>query len=74
MSDNLKFRPQFNDKIKLKGERNMRTLAEIKAEAVKVLTAKRNAERKIVKCRERLVELREEEIEAIKKQVKEEEK
>jgi len=52
----------------------MRTLAEIKAEAVKVLTAKRNAERKIVKCRERLVELREEEIEAIKKQVKEEEK
>lgn len=52
----------------------MRTLAEIKAEAVKVLTAKRNAERKIAKCRERLVELREEEIEAIKKQVKEEEK
>lgn len=51
----------------------MRTLAEIKAEAVKVLTAKRNAERKIVKCRERLVELREEEIEAVKREMKKEE-
>ena len=44
----------------------MRTLEEIKAEAGKVMNAKRTAERKIVRCRERLCELRHEELEFYK--------
>ncbi len=44
----------------------MRTLEEIKDEAVKVMTAKRTAERKIVRCRERLCELRNEEAEFLR--------
>lgn len=46
----------------------MRTLEEIRSEAEKLMIAKRTAERKIVRYRERLCELRNEEIEYYKAQ------
>lgn len=44
----------------------MRSLEEIRTEAEKVMNAKRTAERKIAKCRERLCQLRQEELEYYK--------